>query len=126
MTLYEGNIYVADWSNSDVMKVSATGSRSELISLKSPPFGISAVVDGVLYVTQLQTGSITQINIGTGQAAKLPLNCPDLKIPFGIVVLDKSMLLVSDARMQQIDYINLVSKTYKKIASIPTTAREQA
>lgn len=120
MTDYKHILYVADWSNSAVLKIDVLGNRQQLVKLDSPPFAISNVSNGHVYVTQLKRHSISRINIKTGKSDRLKLNCPNLGMPFALVAWDKNNLMVTDQTNSSIVRITLKDMRCHKLASVRT------
>lgn len=124
MTLHKDTLYAADWSNSAIITIDASGNRKRLLKLDSPPFAISNVLNREIFVTQVKDKAISKITLGYSKAKKLKLNCPDLILPFGIIAWDKETLVVSDKGHASINRIVLKTNRCQQIATIPTESNQ--
>ncbi|MCW3059060.1 MAG: repeat-containing protein [Capsulimonas sp.] len=109
-----GNIYVADFDNNAIRKITTGGVVSTLTSQTgfSNPFGITFAQDGSLYVQtdandtgarDSTTGTIWRINLATGAATVVARN---LGRPRGLTALADGRLVLSDLATNTIRVLN--------------------
>jgi DNA-binding beta-propeller fold protein YncE len=100
----DGTIYVADFDNDRVRRVSPDGEVSTLTyqARFQKPFGLAFTPDGSLYVQtddnargehSTMTGTIWQIDLGSGEATPI---IEDIGRPRGMLMLPSGKLVLSD------------------------------
>ena len=95
MVTYRRHLFIADIAESQVDAIDPTGKITLLSSLSQPPMDLSRVVSGHIFVTQPAAHAISRINIATGKATRLSLQCPASLTPIGIDVVDKTIFVAS-------------------------------
>lgn len=125
-----GNIFVADFDNGLIRKISTAGQVSTLTSQANfgRPFGIAFMPDGRLYVTtdtndtgatDGTTGTLWQINLSSGAATVVARN---LGRPRGIVALSNTQLVLVDLTQNDVRIINPATGVTTPLAGLRGTA----
>jgi len=90
----QGNIYIADTFNNQVLKVTSSGVKVPIGSGWNMPTGVALDGAGNLYVTQLAAGSVTVIDGGNGAQTTIGSG---LSQAAGIVVSGNGDVIVADS-----------------------------